>query len=220
MTDLVADLPEAMVTALGYDTIGTASGWVTGTVYGLLGPLLLVIFAIGRGAKLIAGEEELGTLELEATSPVSRTRILYERYLVLVVSVVGLVLVVTITCLAFITVLDMDITVGRLLAGSAGLTLLVLAFGSISFAIGASTGRSGVAVGASAALAIAAFMLDAIGPIVEVDWMSQVSPFYWYLGQDPLAAGFDWPGLAKLATAVVCAAAGAIAIFPSRDLRV
>lgn len=220
MDDLVADLPEEMVTALGYDQIGTAGGWVTSTVYGLLGPALLLIFAIGAGARLLAGEEESGTLELELTAPVSRLRILAERLSALITFVVILVAVVTVVSWILITALDMDVPRDRLAAGSAGLLLLVAAFGSISFAVGAATGRRALALGTAATLAVAAFMFDALGPVVEIQWMSEVSPFHWYLGQDPLINGFDWSGLAKLAIVTVLAWLVAVATYPRRDLQV
>ena len=220
MDDLVADLPEDLVTALGYDVIGTAGGWVTGTVYGLLGPVLLLVFSIGTGAKLLAGEEEAGTLELEVTAPVSRLRILIERLLALVAGAVFLVVVVTTVCWVLIVALDMDVPFDRLLAGSAGLVLLVLGFGVIAFSVGAATGKRAVAMGSAAALAVLAFVFDALGPVVDQQWMSEVSPFYWYLGQDPLIDGFDWPGLIKLAIPPILAAAVAVVTFPRRDLRV
>ncbi|MGI9595279.1 MAG: ABC transporter permease [Acidimicrobiales bacterium] len=220
MDDLVADLPDEMVTALGYDTIGTAGGWVTSTVYGLLGPALLLIFVIGIGARLLAGEEEAGTLELEVTAPVSRSRVLAERLAAMVTFVLALVGVVTVVSWVLITALDMDVPIDRLLAGSAGLALLVLGFGTIAFAVGAVTGRRPQAIGIAAALAVAAFMFDALGPVVEVQWMSDVSPFYWYLGNDPLIDGFDVIGLIKLATISVLAVVAATVAFPRRDLNV
>lgn len=219
MDDLVADLPEEMVTALGYDTIGTAGGWVTGTVYGLVGPALLLIFAIGTGARLLAGEEEAGTIELELASPVSRLRVLGERLASLVAVVLVLIAVVTLVSLGLIQTLDMDVPASRLLAGSAGLALLVLGFGSLAFAIGAATGRRAWAVGGAGALAVTAFMFDALGPVVEAQWMSEVSPFYWYLGRDPLLDGFDWVGLSKLTAIVALTWAVAAAAFPRRDLQ-
>ena len=218
MNDLVADLPEEMVAALGYDTIGTAGGWVTTTVYGLVGPVLLLVFAIGAGARLLAGDEEAGVIELEVVAPLSRQRILAERLGVLVSSVAALVIVVTVVCWTLIAILDMDVPTDRLLAGSVGMYLLVTAFGLTAFAVGAATGRRSWALGIAAALAVAAFMFDALGAVVEVDWMSRVSPFYWYLGRDPLLNGFDWGGLAKLAAMATVASVVAAVSYPRRDL--
>lgn len=220
MDELVADLPEDLVTALGYDVIGSAGGWVTSTVYGLLGPILLLVFSIGTGSRLLAGEEEAGTLELEVTSPVPRLRILAERLAALVVATIGLVLVVAIVCFVLITALDMDVPIDRLLAGTAGLLLLTVGFGTLAFSIGAATGKRTTATGAAAALAVLAFMFDALGPVVDLQWMSEVSPFYWYLGANPLIDGFDVTGLLKLAIIPIVATIIAVMTFPRRDLRV
>lgn len=219
LDDLVASLPDDLVVALGYDAIGTAGGWVTSTVYGLLGPILLSVFAVSTGARLIAGEEEAGTMELELTSPQSRLRILGERLVALATAVGALVTVMTIVCWILIRALAMDVPIDRLLAGSAGLGALTLGFGSLAFGVGAATGRRSAAVGVAAALAVLAFMFDALGPVVEQNWMSEISPFFWYLGGDPLIDGFDYRGLAKLAVVPIASALVAAVALPRRDLR-
>ena len=220
MDDLIEGLPDDLVVALGYDTIGTAGGWVTSTVYGLLGPALLLVFTIGTGARLIAGDEEDGTLELEVTAPLYRHRILAERLGGLAAMVLLLVTVVTGVSWLFITALSMDVPIDRLAAGSVGLLLLTLGFGAIAFGIGAATGSRSTAIGAASAMAVAAFIFDALGPVVDIDWLSQISPFFWYLGEDPLIDGFDWRGLAKLSLLSVAGTTAAFVGFPRRDLRV
>ena len=47
---------------------GDGCGLVTSTVYALIVPVLMLVFAISTGSRLIAGDEESGDLELEATS--------------------------------------------------------------------------------------------------------------------------------------------------------
>lgn len=220
MQDLVDSMPEGLVTALRYDQIGSPGGYLSSTVYGLLGPVLLLVFAIGTGARLVAGNEEDGNLELELTAPVSRRRIFSERLAVLWTDVVLLVAVVTLVVTALVAALDMDVPVDRILAGSAGLLLLVLGFGTLALAIGAATGRRAIALGTAAGLAVISFVLDAIGPTVEMEWMTAVSPFSWYLGENPLVEGFDVGGLAMLAVVPVAAAAAGWWRFDRRDLMV
>lgn len=67
-------------------------------------------------------------------------------------------------------------------------------------------------------MAVLAFMLDAIGLTVEVEWMTAVSPFSWFLGDRPLFTGFDWQGLALLAAVPLLAAVAGLAGFTRRDL--
>ena len=220
MKDVIATLPEGLVTALGYDRIGSAGGWLTSTVYGLLAPILLLVFGIAAGARTVAGEEEDGTLELELTSPVGRRRIVAERMAALWASIAILVAVVTVVAYGLVLALDMEVGFTEILAGSTGLLLLVLGFATIALAVGAVTGRRAVALGAASGLAVVAFILDALGPAVDAKWMATVSPFSWYLGEDPLTNGFDPAGLALLSVVPIVAAIVAIVAFDRRDVMV
>lgn len=220
MAAMVDELPEAMINAFGYEQIGTPAGYITSSVYGLLGPILLSVFAIATGTRLLAGQEEDGTLELELTTPISRTRVYVERLSALWLNVVVLVAVLTIATVVMVVGLDLDVAVGNILAGSLGLLLLILGFGTIGAAVGAITGRRAIALGVAAAFAVAAYVLDAIGPTVDVAWMTAISPFSWYLEERPLFTGFDWQGLALLAVIPVVAAAAGLLAFRRRDLMV
>jgi ABC-2 type transport system permease protein len=220
MEALIDSMPAGLVEALGYDQIGTAAGYLQSTVYGLLGPILLLVFAIGTGARLVAGQEEDGTLELELTAPVTRRQVFTERLGALWLDLVLLVGVVTVATVLLVVALDMDASLTNVLAGSVGLLLLVVAFGTIAFAVGTATGRRGVALGTAAGLAVVAYMLDAIGPTVDLAWMTAVSPFAWYVGGDPLIEGFDGAGLARLAVLTLVAVVAGWTAFRRRDLMV
>lgn len=220
MQAMIENLPEAMVTAFGYEGIGSPGGWMSSTVYGLLGPVLLSVFAVATGARLIAGQEEDGTLELDLTSPVSRRRLLLERLAGLWSSVTVLVLVITAVAIGLVASLDMEVPLDRILAGGSGLLLLVLGFGTLAFAVGAATGRRGIALAAGAALAVVGFVFHAIGPTIDAGWMNAVSPFSWFLQDKPLNNGFDVEGLALLAVIPVASAIAAVAAFERRDLMV
>jgi len=218
MSAMVDDLPEAMVNAFGYDEIATPAGYITSTVYGLLGPILLSVFAIGTGTRLIAGQEEDGTLELELTAPVGRARVLLERLGALWLNITLLVGVVTAVTVALVILLDLDVAIGNVIAGSTGLLLLVAGFGTVGLAVGAITGRRTIGLGLAAGLAVLAFVLDAIGPTVEAGWMTAISPISWYLEGRPLFTGADWSGLALLAAVPLVATVAGIAGFTRRDL--
>ncbi|WP_370327678.1 ABC transporter permease subunit [Euzebya sp.] len=220
LDDLVANLPEGVVTALGYDQIGTAAGYLSSTVYGLLGPALLLVFAVQRGSGLVAGEEEAGTLELELTAPVGRGQVLLGRLAAIWIALAGLVTALVVVTLAFVPLLELDVRVGDVVATGAMLLLLVGAVATVTAAAGASTGRKGVAVGVGAGVAVLGFVLDAIGPTVDAGWMTAISPFSWYLAEEPLRNGFDPIGAALLAGLAVAAALVGLARYERRDLMV
>lgn len=220
LQSLIEGLPEGMVEALGYDQIGTPAGYISSTVYGLLGPILMAVFAIGAGARLVGGNEETGALELELTSPVSRARIYTERMLALWAQITVLAVVIALATGGLATALELDLSMANLAAATLALWLLVLGFGSVAFAVGAVTGRRSVGLAAGAGLAVTAFMLDAIGPSIDVGWMTAVSPFSWYLGERPLQNGLDGQGAILLAVVPIVAGLAGLRLFERRDLMV
>lgn len=220
MSDMIETMPEDLVVALGYQRIGTAAGYITSTVYGLLGPVLLLVFAVSTGARLVAGEEEDGSLELELTSPVARQRVFVERLATLWLDVLLLVVALTVAGYALVVALDIELGLTFMLAGSTGLYLLAIGFGTLALAVGAITGRRAVALGVGAALAVLAFMFNAIGPVVDAGWMTAVSPFSWFLENEPLTNGFDVPRLLLLAAVPVVSAVAGLVVFTRRDLMV
>ncbi len=220
MAGLLDSMPEALIQAMGYDRIGTPGGYITSTVYGLVGPALLLVYAISKGARLIAGEEEDGTLELELTAPVSRLRVYFERLAALWVLLLGLTTILGLSTYTLVLILKMAVPATNVLAGTLGLLLFLLGMGTSAFAVGATFGRRALALGLGSALAVAAFMLNAIGPVVDLAWMSAISPFSWYLGENPLDNGFDVFGLLRLAIIPPVAAAAGWVRFLRRDLGV
>ena len=220
MVDMLQGLPEGLIKGMGYDRISTPGGYITSTVYGLLAPGLLLVYSIAAGARLLAGTEGDGTLELELTAPVDRRRVYLQRLAALWICVTALVLVVGLMTLVMVAGLDMDVLAINVLAGSLGFLLLLLGMCTLAFAIGAATGRRSLALGGGSAVAVTAFMFNGIGSAVGADWMIAVSPFSWYLANNPLDNGFDVQGLMLLSVIPVVAAVVGLVRFERRDLMV
>jgi ABC-2 type transport system permease protein len=220
MQSMVDALPEGLATAMGYDQLGSAAGYLTSTVFGLLGPALLLVFGIGRGAALLAGLEEDGGLELELTSPVPRTQVVRERWLALVVLATALVGVVATVTVLLWSVIDLeDVTIGGILATSLGLLLLTVAVASVALAAGAATGRRAVALGVGAGLAVVGYVADALGGVVDgAAWLGELSPWSWYLAGDPMTSGVDPVGYSLLVLVTAIAVLVALRTFDRRDL--
>lgn len=218
---LIQGMPEGLVAALGYDRIGTPAGYLESTVYGLLGVILMMVFAIAYAARVLAGVEEDGSLELEVTSGVSRRRVLLERFASLTAQLAVLAAAVTVAIVLIVVALDMDIAFGGLLAGGLGMFLFALGVGSVTFATGAATGRRGLALGVGAAFGVLAYLADAFaGMLDDGRWLEAISPFSWYLGGDPLVEGIDVVGFGGLLLLGAVALVIATVTFDRRDLGV
>jgi ABC-2 type transport system permease protein len=95
---------------------------------------------------------------------------------------------------------DLGIGAGPITAATLGLALLGLGFGTVALTTGALTGRRGLVLGVTAALAVSAYLAYTVGGQVQsLGAMRKLSPFYYYLGGDPLRTGLDLGHLAVLA---------------------
>jgi ABC-2 type transport system permease protein len=216
---LSANTDTPLYQALGYDN--SPAGYLQGTLFALLGPLLVVMMAVAAGARAIAGDEEAGTLELLLAHPVSRTRLLLERFGALAAAVTLLGLIVWAATVAVVAAADMGIGAGRLAAATLGLVLLALGFGTVALAAGAASGRRGLTLGITAALAVAAYLANTVAPQVDsLKGVQKWSPFYYYLGGDPLRTGVDPGHLAVLAAIPLVMVGLALWSLNRRDIAV
>jgi ABC-2 type transport system permease protein len=201
LQSMIDVLPPELAQAMGYDRMGSAAGYVTSTVYALLGMALLVVFTVGAAARIVAGEEESGLVELDAAGPVTRAALVDGRALALVLRVTFLVAVLFLVTAALVAVNDLDVTTSGLVAGSLQLGLFAVALGLVTLSVGAATGRRTVALAAGSGLAVVSYVADALAGIVaDAAWLADVSPFSWFVGGDPLVTGVDVSGVARLAT--------------------
>jgi ABC-2 type transport system permease protein len=99
------------------------------------------------------------------------------------------------------------------------LGLLGAEFGALALLVGAVTGRAVVSRAVPAMVAVAAYLINGFG--LTVRWLHPVrklSPFYQYLGHDPIRHGFS---LVAIGVTVGCTALLlwlAVVAFGRRDL--
>ncbi len=219
-TEVIDQFPAEVVEAFGWEEIGTPAGYLGSTVYGLIMPVLLTVFAIGAGAKHLAGDEEGGTMELVAAHPVSRRSLLLQRMVAVVVMTAIATALVLATVLVLRGPVGLAVPVGRLVAATVQLGLLAMVMALVTITAGAVTGRRGVAVAVAATVAAASYMADTVVPTIDgLDWADRLSVFHYYDGAGALRSGLSPTGVAVLGGVVIVLAVVAVAAFERRDLR-
>jgi ABC-2 type transport system permease protein len=214
--------PQGLLEAFNYSDVTSAAGYLGSAVYGLIVPLLVVVFAIATGSRAVAGDEEAGTLDLVLAHPVGRARLAVQRFAALVV---GILLAVGLLGLAMVALSGPaqfeGIGAAEFAAMSLQLGLFGIAFGALAYAVGASTGSRALALAVTAGVAVLAYIANSVLPQIEgLEWARDLSPFHWYLGGTPLVNGLQVTGpLLLLATTVVLVAVGTW-IFTCRDVAV
>ena len=200
--------------------ISSAVGYIRSEIFSTMGPLLLLILAIGAGARAIAGEEEGRTLDLLLANPVTAP---HRR----AAEVLGdgrrrrraWVWCCWSPCPCSVR---RSVCISRwsnLAAAVVSAIALAVCFGSIALAIGCWRGRRAVAVAASTSIAVATYLLNVLAPSVKGLSRYQVlSPFYHYIEYDPLRNGFSAPHLSVLVAIAAVALTVALVTFERRDL--
>jgi ABC-2 type transport system permease protein len=214
--------PPEMLDALGFTDITSPEGYLGGTTYGLLGPVLSIIYATTLGSRAIAGEEESGRLELLLAHPVERWQVVLQRSAAMLVALViaGAVLLLAMIAAAGPAQYD-SIPTANLAAATVQLVLLAWLFGSLALAVGALSGSRGLAIGMVALVGVATYFANTLGPSVDaLAWSRDVSPFHYYSGGAPLREG--WPALdaAVLAASSLLLTAVAMLGLERRDVGV
>jgi len=148
-------LPPSVQAAFGIADLGSAAGYLQGQLFSTLGPLIFLSFAIGRGARAIAGEEEAGTLDLLLSYPLARRSALLAKLAaaVLLLAVLGAVVFVAIAGSSAIFGLDVPVT--NVAAAVLGAVLLAVLFAALALLVGAATGSRALAIAVAAAAAVA-----------------------------------------------------------------
>lgn len=213
------NLPEALKSLFGGD-FTTPAGYLRSETFSALGPILFLVFAIGAGARAIAGEEEGRTLDLLLSAPIRRSHVIADKWISLVVTTLGLAVVLGLTITLVGPLFDLRIPVGDLAAACLMLFLLAVTFGTIALAIGCLTGRRGLANGIAGALATITYVLNVLATAERsIAPLRPLSPFRWYLEPDPLTTGVSATNVLVLLAITAIAYLGAWLTFERRDLR-
>jgi ABC-2 type transport system permease protein len=221
MSDFLDQMPEAfraLFSTTGAD-MSTPAGYVQIELLSFMGPLLLLVYAITAAVSGISGEEDRHTLDLLMSAPVSRARLVLERFAALAVGILALAAVTGLALQLEGRLADLVLPVSGTAAAMLHLALLALVFGTLALAMSAVTGHSTLSRAVPAVVAVLAYVVNGLAPLV--DWLEplqRLSPFYQYVGHDPLRTGVSWSGvLVAVATTAVLLAV-AVAGMRRRDV--
>lgn len=222
LAEFMRNFPQEIMQAMGFADFTSPAGYLGATTYGLIGPLLLIVFAAALGTRAIAGDEEAGRLDVLLAHPVERWRFLVERAAAMFVAlaVAGLALFVVMVAIAGWAQFG---SIGAVNLGAASVHMVLLGafFGTLALAVGALTGRRSWAVGAVALVGVVTYFANTLGPSIEaIAWSSNFSPFHYYSGGQPLLNGLQVGDALVLAVAAGILIVLAALAFRRRDIAV
>ncbi|TEX48350.1 MAG: hypothetical protein B7C54_01030 [Acidimicrobiales bacterium mtb01] len=211
--------PETFREIFRMEDYTTPAGYLSTELMTFVIPLIFIGLGAGWGARLTTEDEESRAADIILGLPISR----YEYFVARLASLFGVLttaaFLFAISLVVGSSLLDMNISILKLVSASCVVLLLGLMGAGLAAAIGAATGRRAVALGVSLSVLIGAFVVYSLAPLVSLfDRFGAVNPWEWTLGTQPITSGLD---LGKSAVALVLSSVLfglAARLFATRDI--
>jgi ABC-2 type transport system permease protein len=219
---LIDQMPKtyrALFTTGGGADFTTPAGYLNTELLTFMGPLLLLVYAIGAGAFALAGEEERGTIDLLLATPISRAKVALGKFSSLVLGTAVLAAVLWAALAAEGAAAGMELPLGNTAAALLQLALLGVEFGTLALFVGALSGNLTLSRAVPALVAVVAYLINGLGPMVG--WLNPLrpaSPFFQYIGNDPLRNGLSLRGLVVSTLTIAILVVASLYIYRRRDL--
>jgi beta-exotoxin I transport system permease protein len=220
LNSLYADLSPAAQGLLGGSDLVSGVGYLNTQMFSFFIPAVLLVLGLGRGAAVVAGEEEERTLDLLLAQPVSRATAYAQKSLAVGLALALLTVCVFVPLALFDNTVQFDVGIRALGAVCLQMFLMCLALAMFCQAIAAASGRRAIGLAAVVGYTVVSYLI--YGLSTSVAWMEHLRPltvWRWYLGNDPLTTGFGWWEIAVLAAASLVGVVLGVIWFNRRDLR-
>jgi len=221
MSEFIDQMPEAFrsLFATSSADMSTPTGYIQVELLSFMGPIAVLIYAINAGAGAIGGEEDRHTMDLLLSNPVGRGRVVVDKFLAMALGTFLLAAVMGLSLVLEGNLADMVLPPDKVAGAMLHLALLGVVFGSLALALSAAKGRTGLSRGIPAVLAVLAYIINALAPLVDAfDRIQEASPFFQYIGQDPLRKGVAWDSVLVSALTIAVLVALAVPGFRRRDV--
>jgi ABC-2 type transport system permease protein len=211
--------PAAKLLGASLGDASTLIGFLHVELFSMILPAALVAFAAGVASGFTAGEESRGTIDVLLSYPVSRRRMVLEKWAAMTLGCVAIAAATFVFGVAGAAISASELPADKLLAALFMLFLLGLAFGAIALSISAATGNRAAAIGIAVALLVAMYLVDALSSIVDgLNAIRPLSLFRYYMGNDPLRFGVNLGDAAVLIAVTAIFLAISVVAFERRDL--
>ncbi|HEV2460990.1 MAG TPA: ABC transporter permease subunit, partial [Ktedonobacterales bacterium] len=183
--------------------------------------LVMALWPLLVGSRMLRGEEERGSLDVLLSLPRGRARVALEKLAAMWAALVAMGLIIGLLTFAAGARFGADFGLGGALLFGLDLVLVCGVFGSIALLLSQFTQERRTAAGITGGLLLLFIVLDMLHRVIPgTEWLSRLSPVYYYNLSKPLIPSYGAnPGalLVLLALSVVLSGA-AVRLFVRRDV--
>jgi ABC-2 type transport system permease protein len=201
--------------------VDSAGGFATFKIGFLI--LLIAIWPILAGSRMLRGEEERGSLDALLSLPRGRSRVALEKLAAVWTTLLGMSLLIGLLTFAGGKSVSADFGLSDALLFGLNIALICGVFGAIVLLLSQFTQERGTAAGWTAGLLLVFIVLDMAHRVIpNTEWLSRLSPVYYYNLSKPLVPSSSYgtnPGAMLVLLALCILLSGtAIWLFAQRDV--
>ena len=183
--------------------------------------LLIAVWPLLACSRLLRGEEERGSLDVLLSLPRGRVRVALEKLAAVWTALLGMGLIIGLLTYAGGVHVNADFGLGDSLLFGLNVSLACGVFGSIALLLSQFTQDRGTAAGLTGGLLLVFIVLDMVHRIIpNTDWLSSLSPVYYYNLSKPLVPsyGTNIGALLVMLGLSVLLSGAALWLFARRDV--
>lgn len=218
---LVKNMPPAFQGLVGsLADLNSFDTYIASQLFDIRMPLIAGIMAIILALGLSTAEEERGELRTLLSLPLSRVKLLFEKWLALCTIMAVTVLGVVAAVYAIGPFIEGGTIEPSALAGLVFMTwLIMVVFGTVTLAAGFATGSRAAANTLSILIVIGSFILTTFGQ--AVDWLRDFEKFsllHYFPAVDIVKNGIDFADVAIFSLVITISLTIAVVVFRRRDI--
>lgn len=205
-----------MAEPVAIDTPGGYLTWKYGFTI-----LVVALWPLLVGSRMLRGEEERGSLDALLSLPRTRMQVALQKLAAMWTALLAIGLIIGLMTFGAGTRVEGGINLGDGLLFGLNLALICGVFGSIALLISQFTQERRTASGATGALLVLFIVMDMVHRVFpEQEWISRLSPVYYYNLSKPVVPsyGTNVGALLVLVALSVILSAAALALFVRRDV--
>jgi polyether ionophore transport system permease protein len=198
------------------DTAGGYATWKYGFTI-----LVMALWPILAGSRMLRGEEERGSLDVVLSVPRGRARLALEKLAAMWTALLLMALLIGLLTYASGLSVSADFGLSGALLFGLNLALICGVFGSIALLISQFTQERRGATGTTGGLLALFVVVDMIHRVIPgTEWLSRLSPIYYYNLSKPLIPSYGTDVVAMLVMLVlsVLLSGAAVWLFVRRDV--
>lgn len=217
---LFANMPKALESITGStEDYKNIVGYVGTGVFDLRIPMITVVMAIILALGLSVGEEYSGKIYQLLSQPISRNKIVWQKWLAMVIIFTVVHIVLALGILFIVMLINESMPISKLFIGTFMCYLLTLATGSITMLFGFGFGRKGLTTSLIAIYTFGSYLLTSFAK--QIDWLKHVEPvsiFHYYKASEAMKFDYSIKNILVLIIISVLSMVLASLLFSKRDI--